>query len=331
MVLSRKLNVLGALLSVIPLLTYGFVLNSLWGYITIDNKRLTILSARTVLFFPIYTGILLISLLAPAANDLLEVIIAIAEGFSFFCFLALVIENLGGVRSAIEMQQTNGEQLMCNCANSNYKKFYITMHSRLSNVLTIRPIIVLFQAVFMMIGERNNKRIFKALSGIFALISFIILIFGFVSLMIFFHNVYKQCENMKGVLKIFLLKISVGAIVIQGLIELALSELGKESAQEDDWTQGEYKFLRVYLLLVLAEYLLLSPLVYYGYGSKISSPSRLGNNDNDNNNKRQIPYDRPQITFTEFLSEIFNFPDTFKSLAYDNEALLPPLSANRLD
>jgi len=324
------LNLYGVLFSSIPLLTYCVVVNNLWEYITVNNRRLTILSARTVLFFPIYTAILLISLLAPAANDILEVLIAIAEGFSFFCFLALVVENLGGVRAAIEMQQSNGQPLICNCASSNYKKFYVIMHSRLSNILMIRPIIVLFQAVFMMIGERNpTKRIYKALAGIFAVVSFIVLILGFASMLIFFHNIYKQCENMKGVLKIFLLKISVGAIVIQGLIELALSEYSNSTNQEDDWTSGEYKYLRVYLLLVLAEYVVLSPLVWYGYGSKIIAPTILGN---DHDNKMTIPHDaRPPITFCDFLREVLNFPDTFKSLSYDNEVLLPPQSANRLD
>lgn len=247
-----------------------------------------------------------------------------------FCFLSLIIENLGGVRAAIEMQEVAGEPLMCNCANKNYKQFYLNMHSRISMVITVRPIIVLVQAVFMMIGERNpGNRLFKAISSILALISAAILLTAFISLAIFFFSVMQQCANIYGTVKIFLLKICVGAIVLQGLAELVLSQYSSAADQADDWTDESYKYLRVYCLLVLAEYTLLAPLFYYGYGSKIS-PRTL-----DETRDKNAPFDptvyRPPLTFYDFLKEIGNFSDTFKSLSYDKESLLTPVGVNRLE
>ena len=262
------------------------------------------------------------------ANDILQVVIAIAEGFSMFCFLSLVIENLGGVRAAIGIQEAAGEPLICNCANKNYKRFYSNMYARISMTMTVRPIIVLFQAVFMMIGERHpSNRAYKGISSILALISAAILLTAFISLAIFYFSVLNHCANIYGTVKIALLKICVGAIVLQGLAELVLAEYAPSTAQEDDWTGGTYKYLRVYCLLVLAEYSLLAPLFYYAYGSKISSRT-LENTRDD----KVAPFDaavyRPPLTFTDFLREIFSFSDTFKNLSYDNESLLSPMSNN---
>jgi len=261
-------------------------------------------------------------------------VIAIAEGFSMFCFLSLVIENLGGVRAAIGIQEAAGEPLICNCANKNYKGFYTNMYARISMVMTVRPIIVLFQAVFMMLEERHSgNKAYKGIASILALISAAILLTAFISLAIFYFSVMNHCANIYGTVKIFLLKICVGAIVLQGLAELVLAEYAPTTAQEDDWTGGTYKYLRVYCLLVLAEYALLTPLFYYAYGSNIS-PRTLEPRDG----KAPPPFDaavyRPPLTFSDFLREIFSFSDTFKNLSYDKESLLSPTSTdvvNRLE
>ena len=240
-----------------------------------------------------------------------------------FCFLSLVIENLGGVRAAIGIQEEEDQPLMCNCANKDYKLFYLNMHSRVSMVMSVRPIVVLFQAVFMMVGQRHpDTRAYKAISSLLAIISAAILLTAFISLAIFYFSIMKRCANIYGTVKIFLLKICVGAIVVQGLVELVLSEYGSESDQADDWTGETYKYLRVYCLLVLAEYSLLTPLMYYAYGSKITPQ-----NSNDPRSAKAIaPFDdtvyRPPMTFYDFLREIFYFSDTFKNLSYDKEALL---------
>ena len=63
---SSQMNIAGGVMSAVNIITYIAVLSSLWDGITVDNKRLSVLSARTALFFPTYTAIMLISLLAPA-------------------------------------------------------------------------------------------------------------------------------------------------------------------------------------------------------------------------------------------------------------------------
>lgn len=252
-----------------------------------------------------------------------------------FCFLSLVVENLGGVRAAISHQEEEGEPLICNSANKDYKLFYIKMHSRLSMVMSLRPIVVLFQAVFMMLGQRHpDVRAYKAISSLLALVSAAILLTAFISLAIFYFSVMKHCSNIYGTVKIFLLKICVGAIVIQGLVELVLSEYGSDADQADDWTGQSYKYLRVYCLLVLAEYSLLTPIMYYGYGSKITlqlTNGAIGAGGGGGQVKAVAPFDdavyRPSMTFYDFLREILYFSDTFKNLSYDKEALLStPLS-----
>lgn len=57
---------------------------------------------------------------------------------------------------------------------------------------------------------------------------------------------YEYCINLFGVLKLVLLKATVGLIVVQGLIESILYSSGKASYDHDDTYTGEQKALRAY-------------------------------------------------------------------------------------
>lgn len=52
--------------------------------------------------------------------------------------------------------------------------------------------------------------------------------------------------NLFGVLKLTLIKVSVGAIVVQGLIENILYSSGSVAFSDDDTYSGEEKALRAY-------------------------------------------------------------------------------------
>lgn len=57
---------------------------------------------------------------------------------------------------------------------------------------------------------------------------------------------YEHCINLYGVLKLVLLKATVGLIVVQGLIESILYSSGSVSYEHDDTYTGEQKALRAY-------------------------------------------------------------------------------------
>ena len=60
------------------------------------------------------------------------------------------------------------------------------------------------------------------------------------------ENVYEYLINLFGVLKLALLKVSIGAIVIQGLIENILYSTGSLSYDDDDAHSAQEKSMRVY-------------------------------------------------------------------------------------
>jgi hypothetical protein len=60
------------------------------------------------------------------------------------------------------------------------------------------------------------------------------------------ENVFEQCTNLFGVVKLILLKISVGAIVVQGLVESFLYTSGTSPFKDDDTYDAEEKTLRAY-------------------------------------------------------------------------------------
>ena len=66
------------------------------------------------------------------------------------------------------------------------------------------------------------------------------------NLFILDENVFEQCTNLFGVVKLILLKISVGAIVVQGLIESFLYTSGTSPFKDDDTYDSEEKTLRAY-------------------------------------------------------------------------------------
>jgi hypothetical protein len=60
------------------------------------------------------------------------------------------------------------------------------------------------------------------------------------------ENVFEHCTNLFGVVKLILLKISVGAIVVQGLVESFLYSSGTSPFKDDDTYDSEEKTLRAY-------------------------------------------------------------------------------------
>jgi hypothetical protein len=73
------------------------------------------------------------------------------------------------------------------------------------------------------------------------------------------ENVFEQCTNLFGVVKLILLKISVGAIVVQGLIESFLYTSGTSPFKDDDTYDSEEKTLRAYCKFCSAHKSLCAP------------------------------------------------------------------------
>lgn len=89
-------DIISAILTIITFICYARVVTSQFRYLKEGTKRLQVLACRTALCIPIYAFIIFISLLAPAAYEGLQIPITLFEGYSFYCFFALLVNNLGG-------------------------------------------------------------------------------------------------------------------------------------------------------------------------------------------------------------------------------------------
>lgn len=108
----------------IILVGYLIVFTFQYKNMTNETERLTILVTRTALFLPLYALCLLISVARPEALGALQIPIAFVEGYSFYCFLTVLVTNLGGPEKAVEALQ--GRPLICctSCCPTEPDKFY---------------------------------------------------------------------------------------------------------------------------------------------------------------------------------------------------------------
>ncbi len=68
--------------------------------------RLYVLSTRASLALPVYAAVMLLSLIYPLTFYALKVPVAFFEGYSFYCFFAMIIENLGGRNRAVKVSNS---------------------------------------------------------------------------------------------------------------------------------------------------------------------------------------------------------------------------------
>ena len=67
-----------------------------------------------------------------------------------------------------------------------------------------------------------------------SLVSFALLVNAVLSTVIFFENVYDQCTNLMAISKFLVIKVSVGLIVVQGIIVEIIIALDKASSGDDN-------------------------------------------------------------------------------------------------
>jgi hypothetical protein len=111
-------------------------------------------------------------------------------------------------------------------------------------------------------------------SLVLTVLSLMLLVNGFASLVVFYRLLIDESANLLGACKIVLLKISVGLIVVQGLIEEFLFAFGVISVGSSEGFSGEERAQRFYCFIVLLEYAMLSAAVYYAYAAEIKPSER---------------------------------------------------------
>lgn len=310
---------------------YFFIVWRIYVNKTAQTERLSVLVARLAAFLPLYALCMFIAVIDPQLLEGIEVPIAVIEGYSFYLFFALIVENLGGPKGVVKAFVDANKPLCC-CAcicPSDAIKYYKQVSWAMFNLVTTRVVVIFFAAVA---GYSGNKR-GGAASSLLMLLAAVILFSCLPQLVMLYENIYASCTNIFGLMKFSMLKISVTLIVLQGLIESFMISAGSEPYNDDDKLSSEEKTTRGYCMLVLIEFVVLCFPYMYAYTYTITEASDLlttpvlpADAEKAKNNTSQeissksntgTKYQYPESTnFCTFLCRMLGIFDVFYELTY---------------
>ena len=97
----------------------------------------------------------------------------------------------------------------------------------------------------------NTLIFYKFNSLVCTIVSLVLLVNAFLSLIIFYHAIMKACTSLHGTTKIIMIKMCVGLIVLQGLIVQFMTMDGTTGQNDDPhFTAGVSLDLQKYCLLL---------------------------------------------------------------------------------
>lgn len=330
MVMSLSLNgiidIVGACLTLVPVICYFYILRTQYNMRKEGTLRLQVLNCRAVIGVPIYAVFVFISLIFPQGYNAFNIPIAAFEGYSFYCFFSLVVTNLGGPSETVRYIQDANNPICCtklfcsSCCPTDSARFYARVLSALFHFVTTRMVVVCLSVIiFYALPTTAGKLIFVVLQ----LVSFVILVNGVLSVVNFYENVMDANSNIYGVLKFLVLKISVGLIVVQGLIVDIIIALNKVTLQPDDTYSPNDRALRVYLFLVLLEYLFISLVMTIAFSKEMLPSIRKRSSSGFSPVDNPKAFDLADITFHEFFMKVIRFQDVFGVLTFPQPVNVP--------
>jgi hypothetical protein len=261
---------------VMTVVAYVMIAYRQFSYLQPSTYRLTVLSTRTALLLPLCAFFIYISAIYPSSYVMLMVLITAIEGYCLYAFFALLTANLGGPNAVVELVSKSQRALLCYfCLPNEPAQFFRLTVWATFHLIATRTVLSVIAAICFYADTKAGKQAYV----VYNFLSAIVLVYGMVCLVnlcksvdvfhvvflyhvhvrlmfktilcvhpprILDENVYEHCINLFGVLKLALLKISVGAIVLQGLIENVLFSNGSITYTDDDTYSAEQKSMRAY-------------------------------------------------------------------------------------
>lgn len=303
----------------VPVLAFLIVVALQWRYIDATNYRQTILSARAALFLPGYAFWLWISVVAPPSFYAMTVLINLVEGYSFYTFFSLLLFNLGGSDQAVDtLVKADKPYFLFSCCfpAQDKVKFYRRTAWGLFHMLFTRVVLSIIGAIAFYSGSKAGE----ALALVIQVINAVLVIIMIVHVINFYEMMFEHAKNLFGLTKLFLLKCSVGLIVLEGLIANFLVNSGKSpysSDDGDDTYDMEEKTQRGYCALVLIELMILSLIYVYAFGIVKIKPSSAPGFDNSKNSAGE------NITWKSFCCALWSFHDVLGTHGIKSETKQP--------
>jgi len=294
----------GIIFFLIILAAYIIIFAVQYKNITTENERLVILATRIASFLPLYAVLMLISLGSPEALAALTVPIAFVEGYSFYAFFALLVTNLGGAAGAVSFLKGSDRQLFC-CTSrcpTDPALFFVKASWALFHLVTYRVAVILLSAICFYVNSQGGKVLYV----LFNIVGIVILGRSLIHFVLFYESIFSECKNLMGIVKVFLLKISVVLIVLQGLIAQIMVTANAEPYSDDSTWNSAQKTNRGYCLLVLLEFIILTIPYLIAFLPKIEPSAH-----------RSADASTPSApTFFHFICAVFAIHDVFGVSSY---------------
>ena len=349
------LAVIGTVLLFGPLLAYYRILTDSYKNAQLSTLASQINASRTALFLPTYAVIMFLSLVIPVLFLPLQIPISIAEGYSFFCFFAMIVNYLGGPNRVVERTQSKFNDgklpIFPFCCPETGLAFYTRTLRALYHFIITRTGFIFVAVILQMVmkyadlSKRQHVGV-QVMSIIFQVVSLGFLVNAFMSLVIFFEMFYEDTKNLYGIPKIWLLKFSVVLIVIQGLVEQYLFTAHVLKINDSSNYNAEDRAQMIYCFIVLCEYFLLSYFFYWAYSVGISAPLSsppLEEADQADEKTKVVVAEKGggaggdhipvgaeavDITFKEYLSRVFTLSGVWDNLDPQDSLKQPLTSAD---
>eukprot|EP01036_Dinobryon_divergens_P027927 gene27927-36789_t len=239
-----------------------------------STARLQILALRSCFCLPFYGLLIWLCVMEPKEYSIIMIFVTFMEGFSFYTYVSLVITNCGGSYRFVDMLKQSGKFVsMCGCCCSkDFEVYYKRATWAIWHFWWTRTALAVLVCLCTEAG--GGRLVAKAFSGLFSLAGAFIAFYAIISFLLMCKHTlaYMITTNISGVSKFLLVKMSVGAIVLLGLVAQFLLLTGAGPYTDDsNYSEGE-KTTRGYCILVLLDFVFLSMLAVYAFASKITPP-----------------------------------------------------------
>ena len=298
------LDLAGILLLPIPGLVYWFILRSQHKHLTDQNVLVCVFMTRAASLIPIFAGLIFFGLILPGAFAGLRVIQSIFEAYAVYAFFAALVVNCGGPSNVAQLLKDSQIPLVClRRQNDSPEQVYSRIRFSMWQFLWIRPVILFIGAIC----SYSDSQPLYTTCTFFAVFSTLYMVPGLITAT---RVLYDECDGLKVALKFVVIKISVGAILIEDAVQSILYSTGAISISDDigmDYYSEEDKFVRIYCVIALCECALLSIVLYYGFSPQlIASEKAVKINEYELRDSTEEAENEARISWLSFVQMLTN-------------------------
>jgi hypothetical protein len=170
------------------------------------------------IIIPIFAVLMFLALNWPTAEPVLEAIAVAFEGYSIYCYFALLVVYCGGRLAVMEMIKESPYTLCCTrCMRFTPGCCLSTIEFGLLQIIVLRPIVILVYGLEVMAGHDYF---------ILSLVGSIQMILAMIGLARLYRVLYDNAKGMGATAKILVIKVLILFLMIQDLILQSVESSG---------------------------------------------------------------------------------------------------------